>query len=418
MLSKFKQSWIKMPPKRRKLVAVVTIAAIVFTVIGVFQPSPKERDKQYNRKNDQIRNVLTDHGTRNVGIDNLSGRVKNLDSRSEQLEREVERLTKEAKDKSDASAIEKRLNEKISALSKELEALRKGQSEGQAKTEDPKGNPFEAMTTEDVTYNAKSGAFGSNSGASNPSRKKDAPTIRVFSGQKHEKEREKAERKAKNPPADAEAYIPAGSILTGTIISGGDFATNAGGFENPTPLLVRLSKDAILPNRFRTDIRECFLLMGGRGDLSSERVKLRGEMLSCVRKDGSVIETKLNSYVTGEDGKEGIKGRLVSKQGQIIARSLMAGFASGLSDAFDVNQVPTISTSTDGTVQYSKVYSTDALQGAAIKGLSNSLERISQFYLDMAKDIFPVVEINAGREVDVIVISGTRLKVTAENVRN
>ena len=80
MLSKFKQSWIKMPPKRRKLVAVVTIVAIVFTVIGVFQPSPKERDKQYNRKNDQIRNVLTDHGTRNVGIDNLSGRVKNLDS--------------------------------------------------------------------------------------------------------------------------------------------------------------------------------------------------------------------------------------------------------------------------------------------------------------------------------------------------
>ena len=160
MLSKFKQSWIKMPPKRRKLVAVVTIVAIVFTVIGVFQPSPKERDKQYNRKNDQIRNVLTDHGTRNVGIDNLSGRVKNLDSRSEQLEREVERLTKEAKDKSDASAIEKRLNEKISALSKELEALRKGQSEGQAKTEDSKGNPFEAMTTEDVTYNAKVAHLG------------------------------------------------------------------------------------------------------------------------------------------------------------------------------------------------------------------------------------------------------------------
>lgn len=411
MLSKFKQSWIKRPPKRRKLFAVVTIAAIVFTVIGVFQPSPKERDKQYNRKNDQIRNVLTDHGTRNVGIDNLSGRVKNLDSRSEQLEREVERLTKEAKDKSDASAIEKRLNEKISALSKELEALRKGQTEGQVKTEDPKGNPFEAMTTEDVAYDA-------NTGESNQSRKKDGPTIRIFSGQKHEKEREKEKRQAKNPPADAQAYIPAGSILTGTIITGGDFATNAGGFENPTPLLVRLSKDAILPNRYRTDIRECFLLMGGRGDLSSERVKLRGEMLSCVRKDGSVIETKLNSYVTGEDGKEGIKGRLVSKQGQIIARSLMAGFASGLSDAFDVNQVPTISTSTDGTVQYSKVYSSDALQGAAIKGLSNSLERISQFYLDMAKDIFPVVEINAGREVDVIVISGTRLKVTAENVRN
>ena len=155
-------------------------------------------------------------------------------------------------------------------------------------------------------------------------------------------------------------------------------------------------------------------MTGGRGDLASERVKLRGEMLSCIRTDGSVIETKLDSYVAGEDGKEGVKGRLVSKQGQIIARSLVAGFASGLSDAFDVNQVPTITTSSDGTVQYEKVYSSDALQGAAVKGFSNSLERISQFYLDMAKDIFPVVEINAGRQVDVVVISGTQLKVTAE----
>ena len=171
-----------------------------------------------------------------------------------------------------------------------------------------------------------------------------------------------------------------------------------------------------MPNRYTSDIRECFLLTGGRGDLASERVKLRGETLSCIRDDGSVIESKLNSYVAGEDGKEGVKGRLVSKQGQIIARSLVAGFASGLSDAFDVNAVPTISTSSDGTVEYQQVYSSDALQGAAVKGFSNAMERISEFYLDMAKDIFPVVEVNAGRQVDVVVTTGTELAISAEGV--
>lgn len=80
-----------------------------------------------------------------------------------------------------------------------------------------------------------------------------------------------------------------------------------------------------------------------------------------------------------------------------------------------MNQVPTITTSSDGTVQYEKVYSSDALQGAAVKGFSNSLERISQFYLDMANDIFPVVEINAGRQVDVVVISGTQTRRASTN---
>ena len=51
------------------------------------------------------------------------------------------------------------------------------------------------------------------------------------------------------PVTESVAYIPAGSIITGTILTGGDFPTSKGGMENPTPLLVRISKEAILPNR-------------------------------------------------------------------------------------------------------------------------------------------------------------------------
>ena len=80
------------------------------------------------------------------------------------------------------------------------------------------------------------------------------------------------------------------------------------------------------PNRFRADVRECFLIVSGYGDLSSERAYLRGETFSCVREDGGVIEAKLDAYAVGEDGKAGVRGRVVSKQGQIIAKSMMAGF--------------------------------------------------------------------------------------------
>ena len=222
----------------------------------------------------------------------------------------------------------------------------------------------------------------------------------------------------KKDAADRETDIPAGSILTGTIITGGDFPTNKGAFDQPTPLLIRISKEAILPNRFRSDIRECFLLAGGAGDLASERAKLRGESLSCVRRDGSVIETNLDSYVTGEDGKEGVKGRVVSKQGQFIARSLMSGFLGGMSEAFDVNPVPVLATTSTGETQYDDVFSDSAMQGAAVKGASDALDRLAQFYLDMAEEIFPVIEINAGRQVDVVVIQGTSLRISAKGSIN
>jgi conjugal transfer pilus assembly protein TraB len=73
------------------------------------------------------------------------------------------------------------------------------------------------------------------------------------------------------------------------------------------------------------------MILSGYGDLSSERAYLRGETFSCIREDGGVIEAQLDSYAVGEDGKAGVRGRLVSKQGQMVAKSLIAGFLGGAS---------------------------------------------------------------------------------------
>jgi conjugal transfer pilus assembly protein TraB len=212
------------------------------------------------------------------------------------------------------------------------------------------------------------------------------------------------------PEEPVPLYLPAGSLLSGTLITGLDAPTHESARREPFPALLRIQKEAILPNRFRTDVRECFLIAAGYGDLSSERAYLRGETLSCVRHDGGVIETRLDSYAVGEDGKAGIRGRLVSKQGQLVARSMTAGFLQGLAGAFDVNPVPTIRTGDTGDTQlYQRVMSSDAIQGAAIKGTGKALDRIAQFYLDMAENMFPVIEVDAARRVDVIVTRGTAL---------
>ena len=205
-------------------------------------------------------------------------------------------------------------------------------------------------------------------------------------------------------------YLPAGSILSGVFINGMDAPTGTGQGKDQFPALIRIKREAVLPNRHRSDVRECFLIVSGYGDLSSERAYLRGELLSCVAADGRVLEGRLDSYVVGPDGFAGIRGRLVSKQGQIIAKSLMSGFLSGLSGAFDVKAVPSLNTAGGSSVAYESLYSPRALQGAAASGISSSLGKVADFYLKIAEGLYPVIEIAAGRNVEVIVSRGTYLE--------
>ena len=186
---------------------------------------------------------------------------------------------------------------------------------------------------------------------------------------------------------EPEMFIPAGSMLKGVLLAGLDAPTGNEARKDPFPVNVRIQTDAIMPNSWRADIKECFLLMSGYGDMSSERALLRGETLSCIKDDGAIIQAKLPSYAAGEDGKAGLRGRLVSKTGSILAKTLLAGFASGVSEAFDVNMTPTINTSSDGTVSYEQVYAPEAFQGAAISGVSNALDRLADYYMSMAEDL-------------------------------
>ena len=229
----------------------------------------------------------------------------------------------------------------------------------------------------------------------------------------HTEPKEEVKQKAKSEDF---LYIPSGAIISGVFLNGIDAPTGKSSQKNPFPTLIRIQKDAILPNYYTADIRECFLLMSGYGDLSSERAFLRGETISCIRSDGKIIDGRLDSYAVGDDGKAGVRGRLVSKQGQIIARSLLAGFAGGFAEMFDTTATPTLNTSSDGTIRYEDVYSSKAVKGGAAKGVSQALTRISDFYMDLAEAVYPVIEVDAGRQVDVVVSKGAKL--TFKNVNS
>jgi conjugal transfer pilus assembly protein TraB len=215
----------------------------------------------------------------------------------------------------------------------------------------------------------------------------------------------------------ASSELPTGSIISGVLVTGMDAPTGQDGRRDPFPALLRVKAEAVLPNRVRADIRECFILMSGYGDLSSERAYLRGESLSCVREDGAVIEASIRGFAVGSDGKAGVRGRVVSKQGQLIARSLLAGFADGVSNAFNLTNVPVISTDPTDRIQWQERMSSDSLQAATLTGAGRAMERIADYYLEMAEGMYPVIEIDAGREIEFVLNGGLRLVSARNEVR-
>jgi conjugal transfer pilus assembly protein TraB len=209
-----------------------------------------------------------------------------------------------------------------------------------------------------------------------------------------------------------ELYIPAGSIISGVMLNGLDAATGRGARKDPFPVVVRVQKDAILPNLYNADVKECHATLAGYGELSSERAYLRGETFSCITKNGEVIDEAFPSYAVGEDGKAGIRGRLVSKAGSLIAKTALAGLAAGVAEAFDTSPVPTIRTGDVGDeMTFQDNFSSDAARHGLSSGASAAMTRLADYYMDMADQIFPVIEVDAGRQIDIVLTSGFKLKV-------
>ncbi|WP_406625171.1 TrbI/VirB10 family protein [Acidovorax sp. SDU_ACID1] len=203
-------------------------------------------------------------------------------------------------------------------------------------------------------------------------------------------------------------FLPV-SFTRGTLLGGLDAPTGGQSQSNPHPVLIRLSDNSVLPNRFRGEYKECFVIAAGYGDISSERAYLRTENLSCVRTDGATLEVRIQGTVYGEDGKVGMRGRLVTKQGQMLANALLAGVVSGIGQGLSTANT-TYSTSALGSIA-SADNSADAYRAGLGQGVGKALDRLAQYYIKLAENTFPVIEVDAGREIDVVVTKGVRIDV-------
>ena len=142
----------------------------------------------------------------------------------------------------------------------------------------------------------------------------------------------------------------------------------------------------VLPNQFRARVKECFVVGAGFGDVSSERAYIRTESLSCITRDGTAIDVPVKGYVAGEDGKAGMRGRLVSKQGQILANALLAGVASGIGHAFTQSSTTTVDLAAGHDQHRRPRQATRSRLGT---GVGKALDRLAQYYITPRREGLP-----------------------------
>ena len=221
-----------------------------------------------------------------------------------------------------------------------------------------------------------------------------------------ERKAEKADDKKKDEKRSV--YLPI-SYMEATLLSGLDAPTSADAKGNPVPVLIRVKTPAVLPNDVKANLRGCFVVADGKGNLGTERAELVLVTLSCLdRKGQAVIDQSLTGYVVDADGKAGLRGRVVTKMGAMISRSMIAGMFGGFGDALK---------SANTTTSLSPLGSTSTIDPKQLGmagvggGLSNAFKEIQKFYLDLAHQTMPVVEIGAARPITLVITKGSTLEI-------
>jgi conjugal transfer pilus assembly protein TraB len=204
----------------------------------------------------------------------------------------------------------------------------------------------------------------------------------------------------------AETFIPPGTYMRAIILNGLDAPTGGQSQQNPHPVLLKVIEDAQLPNSYRANLKNCMVTANGFGAIEAERAYIRTDRLSCIDDNGGAIDVALKGYVAGEDGKTGVRGRVVEKTGRILANSIYAAIGSGIGQALKAEGTTQTTNALGGVTEQT----TDGFKAGFGTGLSKAFDRISEYYLKVAEKLFPVIEVQGGRTVDIVISQGVSIE--------
>ena len=212
-------------------------------------------------------------------------------------------------------------------------------------------------------------------------------------------------------------FVPPNAYVKARVLVGVDAAAAVNVSSDPKPVLFRLLGPAIgvgTSGKFQTtDLTGCTVNGAAYGELSSEKVYIKLQRISCPAGERRFSVATVEGYVS-HAGKAGVRGRVISREGDLTNRALIAGALQGLGDVFSANagrSTGTVNLTGEGGLFGSeKLSGGEIAKGAVGGGVSGAASMLADYYIKRAEQYQPVIEMPTGVDVELVFLSGFQIE--------
>ncbi len=210
---------------------------------------------------------------------------------------------------------------------------------------------------------------------------------------------------------DLENYIPAGSYAKARMLSGADVSTGVNNQSDPNNMMFEIISPVYAPkyHGYTQEIKKiegCRVTGAAIGQLWTEKAYIRLLKMICSFNRGRVVEFNVKGYVTSF-AKEGVRGRIVSREGHFTSMAFLAGAIEGLADVTKMVYSPKLEVTSGLATQ--KTDSKHAARQAGAGGLGKAAEILSKYYIDRAEQYQSVIDVPSGIVVEIVFQEGVDL---------
>ncbi len=207
---------------------------------------------------------------------------------------------------------------------------------------------------------------------------------------------------------DSPNYLPPNSMANAIVVVGVDATTNTRSQSDPLPVLLRITGPARSVygegKLLATRVQGCMVNGAAYGDLSSEKVYVKLQRMTCAQPGGRFAVSEVKGFIAF-GGKVGIRGRVVSREGGLTTQAFIAGLFGGVGNAFQgANQIPRIAN--EPVLPSASDVGIQAIGG----GAATAGNTLSDYLIERAEQYQPVVEMPTGAAVEVVFLDGTFIR--------
>lgn len=199
----------------------------------------------------------------------------------------------------------------------------------------------------------------------------------------------------------ATRVLPPGSYVLGRVLSGA-LASPV----SDKPIMVQLDRAFLAANGTRIDLSGCHVIASVQADLSAKRADGRMRQIVCGTQGQQMWWSDVDGWlVDARDNAYGIAGKVYRSEAAALGMALVTSVLDGVGSAVAQTQRRIVLNPAGAVTDTNHV-------GAAIAGetVSSAMGRVADWSLDRADALHPVIAVNSGLDVWMVLLSGVDIE--------